>query len=133
MAITMFSISPVNKIWYIFIKDRLQRPVLKEVAIDAGIKPVIYIGTQPLAEGFNPLLLQKPDEYTQTCSKGEWWRESEFRFSGDLDLSRFIPGDIGVIVPFHNQIRRFSDTSNFEVISLEQIGIKLKTDCRVAD
>jgi hypothetical protein len=94
--------------------------IRKEAAIDAGIKPVTYIG-----KNHNPLS-QKPDEYTQTCSKGEWWRESEWRFIGNLDLSRFAPADIRVIVPSNNQIRQFSDLSKLNAISLEGIGIRLK-------
>ncbi len=100
--------------------------IRKEAAIDSGIKPVTYIGKNQITEGFNPLLLQKPDEYTQTCSKGEWWRESEWRFIGNLDLSRFAPADIRVIVPSNSQTRQFSDLSRCNAISLESIGIRLK-------
>ena len=105
--------------------------IRKEAAIDAGIKPVTYIdktrGLSPLSGNFDPLS-QKPDEYTQTCSKGEWWRESEWRFIGSLDLSRFASDDIRVLIPFRRQFNDFSDVSGFEKVSLDSIGIKLKSN-----
>ncbi|MCD6217247.1 hypothetical protein J7L05_05235 [bacterium] len=100
--------------------------IRKEAAIDAGIRPVTYIGNPNSPDRIRSSQMTKPDEYTQTCSKGEWWRESEWRFIGNLDLSRFAPADIRVIVPSNNQIRQFSDLSKINAISLEGIGIRLK-------
>lgn len=103
--------------------------IRKSAAINSGIKPVLYIKrekTNVKREKNNPIdnthadpdEFNTPDELTQGYSKGEWFREDEYRYIGDLDLNIFDADDIRVLVPNEEARDRIQNITKFEVMPL---------------
>lgn len=88
--------------------------IKKDSAMDIGIKPVKYLNSID-----DVTQASQSDDYTQTYSKGEWWKEAEWRYIGDLDLKQFSDDDIRVVVPTSEYVERFSRNSSFQVVSLD--------------
>jgi hypothetical protein len=88
--------------------------IRKEVALDAGIKPVRYIKRERNSPINNKHDI--PDEFTQGYSKGQWWREDEHRYIGDLDLNILDTDDIRVLLPTEEVRERIKKLTKYEVV-----------------
>lgn len=67
--------------------------VRKNRLVEAGAGPVVYVGKGKEALSRDRLFLQS------SGTRGDWEKESEWRFPGNVTLSHFRPEDITLIVP----------------------------------
>ncbi|HEX9744695.1 MAG TPA: hypothetical protein VGB30_04640 [bacterium] len=109
-AVSFTELSPAESAPLMRWRSRFVRPtfepygiaIAKSAALHAGIKKVEYF-----KNGAESCAINEKGPYTQGYSKGEWWREKEWRYIGDLDLGNLPPDSIKILVPKHEDVLRF--------------------------
>ena len=86
--------------------------IRKSAAVSLGMRQVEYVSNRKNA-------VKEDAEFIQGYSKGDWPKEAEWRFAGDLNLNLLDPSDIKILVPQTSEAERFQTYFPYEVISLE--------------
>jgi hypothetical protein len=121
-AVAFTALAPDEAVPLMKWRPRYVRPTFEPFGIaintkaarKAGILPVEYL-PDGLESHATPRALQ------QGFGRGDWPVESEWRAIGDVDLSRFRPEDIRIIVPLIEDRENLQHSTNFTVISLNEI------------
>jgi hypothetical protein len=96
----------------------------RQAAIAMGIRPVKYIVNNKGGKDTEMKFMEDDElEFTQGYGKGNWPLEEEWRYPGDLNLSKFNPNDIIVIVQTIEEAIQMENLSPWRVISLESIDL----------
>ena len=88
--------------------------IKREAAISLGARQVEYISNRMKIHG-------EDSAFIQGYSKGDWPREAEWRFVGDLDLKRLDESDMKILIPHSDELDEFQSVSSNEVVSLDSL------------
>ena len=93
--------------------------IKREKLESLGARKVIY------GQKYQYRFLQSGDRafFQSVESEGDWREEKEWRLLGNLDLRKFLPEDIQIIVHTFDQAEELSEWSPFPVMYWEEFGV----------